>query len=206
MKQFKVAVISLLFATTARAADMVTTFHFNPSLDREANPWVSVLGADWTLLLVAQLAGLLAFVFIPLALYCRWPSKRLATRPRTAWEFASLCLYNQPMSKGKLIRAIALGWPLPRDWRQVLRLAGFSFPWAIGACSWMCVFSWWAINSWRFDRYQAFRSTLQVGGYPLVELLVAVLAFFMAIMVFFRLEYQHVAGGKAGDGWAKECT
>lgn len=191
MKRSMVTLVTFLAVTTSRAADLATTLHFSPSLNREANPFVAVLGFDWSLLLLSNVLGLVVFIFVPLAAYWRWPSKTVTHRPATTWEFASLCLYDRPMKRAELIKSLIRGWPLPKDWRQMLRLFGFSVSWTVAAGSWMAVFSWWATNAWGWSAYRAFRNSLGIGRYPLLELLAGLTVCIIATARFFKSECSH---------------
>ena len=188
MKRGWIALLSFCAVTTARAADLGTTFYFNPSLDQEANALVKYGGWGVTWLLVSQ-AMMVTLVCLPIIAYWRWPGKRLVECPGSAWEFAALCLYDRRMTKVELIKAFLIeGHWKDRDWRQTIRFLGFVLPWTVAAGSGMAVFSWWAVNAWSWSAWRGLRAATAIDGFSLVEPFTGLVAAALAAGVFFRME------------------
>jgi len=189
MKRSVLALGTFVAVSTARAADLATTFHFNPSLSREANPLVTWHGADPKALLIFNVVGLAILFLAPLFLYWRGRPKVLAEKAESVWDFASLLLYDRIMPKGRLIRAFLLGSPLPKDWFQFLRLWGFAGCWALAIGSFIVTFSWWAVSDLHWTTYQTIRSSITIGSYPVLELVPVIPTFIAAAVIFFRTEF-----------------
>jgi hypothetical protein len=143
--------LTLFAITAARPSDLATTFHYNPSLSHEANPIVAHFKADAQTMVVADILGVITLPFAPLFVYWRGSPKRLTTTPESMWDFAGLYLYGRRMSRGQLLRAILLCWPLPKDWFQVLRLWGLAGSWAVVVGSFAAAFSWCALWGCRWS-------------------------------------------------------
>lgn len=190
MKRSSVALVTFFSVMTARAADVATTFHFSPTLANEGNPIVRLLGAGWTGLMLSNVAAVLVFLLVPLLLYWKWPPKRLADPPASVWDYASLCLYSKPMGRARLLAAMFLGWPLPRDRRQMVRFFGFTMSWAVVAGSWAAVLAWWAQCAWDWQAFNRLRAAVTLGSLPLLEISVSLLAALVATVVHFRLEHH----------------
>jgi len=190
MKRTVWTILAFFTVTVARASDLATTFHFNPTLSREVNPFVALVGGSTTSLLLSNLFGLVLLLYIPLLLYWRVPLRRLDVVPATVRDFASLLLYGRVLARGQFLRACLLGSPLPKHWIQVLRLWGFAGCWTVAFGSFLAAFSWWAVSGWQWTWYQAFRSYLAPGNYPVVELLACIPVGYLAAVAFFRTEFS----------------
>lgn len=185
-----VAGVTLLSAASARAADLATTLHFNPTLSREANPLVSALGFDATQLIITNAICLLLFVLAPLSIYALYAAARMEERPQTLAEYISLQLYRCRMEKRDLFRAIFLGSPLPKDWLQVTRAFGFVISWTVVFGSLQATFGWWATNQWEMEWYRIFRSVLNFRGYPVMEVITVLIFVDIVGYLFFRMEFK----------------
>ena len=193
MSRNRTSLTTLLALVMARAADVGTTFHFDPTLDNEANP-AARLGAEGVTFLGLNVVLVIVTCILPLAYYWRGPSKTLQHASADPWQFASLCFYNRIMPRRRLLKAALLGWPLPRDWRQLLRLCGLVIPWAVIAGSCVATFSWWAIHEWEWTAYERFRAATRVGGYPSLSVAAALLASIVATIAFVRIEFAQAVG------------
>ncbi len=165
------------------------TFHYNPSLSHEANPIVAQFGAGAHTMIIANLVGVIVLLFEPLLVYWRGSPKKLTTTPESMWDFAALYLYDRTMSRGQLLRAVVLCWPLPKDWLQVLRLWGLAGSWAVVVGSFAAAFSWWALWGLKSSAYRTMYSTLSIWNYPLILPIVALVGGVFGAIMFFRLEY-----------------
>jgi len=199
MKRTTWMVTTLFAVTAARASDLATTFHFDPSLSREVNPIVAQLGGDAKALLLSNMIGVAVFLFIPLFWFWRCRSKRLTVSPTSLRDFASLLFYDRILPKWQLWSASLLGWPLPKDWSQVVRLWGFAGCWTVVFGGFLATFSWWAVSEWHWAWYQALRSALAPGNYPVIELLACIPTFYVAAIVFVRTEYAEFRNRTADD-------
>jgi len=202
-----VAGLAFLSVTAARAADLVTTLHFNPTLSREANPFASVFGFDTAQLVVSNVIGVLAFVVAPLLVYVMYPPSRREKTQQALGEYISLQLYRCRLEKRRLVPALCLGWPLPRDWLQATRAFGFAISWAVVFGSLQFTFGWWATNEWGMEWYKLYRSLFNFRGYPVIELIPIIVSFYIAAYLFFRMEFKRqkpepfgAEQGGAGNG------
>jgi hypothetical protein len=189
IKRTLVTAVTLFAVTAARASDLAVTFHYNPSLSREANPIVSYFGAGAHAMLVADIVLVIVILFVPLFVYWRGSPKRFRAKPESMWDFAALYLYERAMSRGQLLRAIVFCWPLPKDWLQVLRLWGLAGSWAVVVGSFAAVFSWWALWGLKWSAYRVVYATFSISHYPLIVPIVALVGGAFGAVTFFRLEY-----------------
>ncbi|QJE94519.1 hypothetical protein [Luteolibacter luteus] len=184
------ALITLLMISAARASDLATTFHFNHDLSREANPMVTVFGADAETLLLGNILGVMILVFIPLFAYWRFSATPLSPPlPETRREFVSRQLYGRSLSKREYLSAVFLGIPRPKNLLQVLRYMGIAVTWALIAASFHATFTWWALDSWAWQDYREFRGLFRVAGYPILELLSGLTAAFLASRWYWNREF-----------------
>ena len=189
MKRTVPTLITLLAVTAARASDLATTFHFNPSLSHEANPIVARFGADAPVLLLTNALAVTLFVLAPLFCYWRFPAAPLSSRPASLRAFISLQLYGRDLGPDEFRRAALLGIPLPRNGVQLLRLMGIALSWTVVFGSFLAVFAWWATWEWHWQAYQRVRGFLAVGGYPILELVLCMAFFYLAAVLHFRIEF-----------------
>jgi len=122
-------------------------------------------------------------------LYWRLPSKRINTdNVKDVWDFASFCLYDRAFTRRRFLTAMLVGYPLPRDWRQTVRLLAFAVAWAVTAGGVMGTLWWWA-DRWHWEWYRSFHSFGAIRGYPLTMIAVRLAVGAAAVVVFFRTEY-----------------
>ncbi len=181
-----VGIISLLGLISARAADISTTYHFSPTLQKEGNPIVTVWHLGWNGLLISEVP-FLVLIAAGLWAYGRGRTKRMTVPVHSSWDFAPLCLYNRAMTKAQFILASLTGWPLPKDWYQAFRYIGLILSWGIISGSLYAVMSWWLIWYyhigwfWRFYR-------VSIYNYPVSLLIVALIGAVIAAVYFFVTE------------------
>ena len=199
MNRTLTTLITLFAVTIARAADLATTFHFNPSLSHEANPIVSVFEADASTLLLTNILGVIVFLFVPLFFYWRFPAAPMQATPANLREFICLQLYGRLLGRGEFCRAILLLWPFPKNRRQFLRFVGIALSWALVFCSFFAVFSWWAMWAWHWHGYQHFRAAFVVLGYPVMEVVFAMVFFYLASYWHFRREFLSFPNGRSAS-------
>lgn len=188
--RFVITCMAFLSVIAARAADLSTTLHFNPSLSREANPFVSVLGFDANQLIFSNVIGVLIFVFAPLLVYLRCGPSQMQEKPQSLSEYVSLQLYRCRLSKSRLFSGLFLGWPFPKDYQQVIRAFGFAISWTVVFAGLQQTFAWWATNEWGMDWYQNYRGWFNFRGYPIIELIPVMIVFLLAGYLFFRMEFK----------------
>ncbi|MEM7147219.1 MAG: hypothetical protein AAF591_19035 [Verrucomicrobiota bacterium] len=176
--------------SAARAADVTTTLHFNPSLSREANPLSSVLGFDALQLVVTNIVAVVVFLFVPLLVYIVYGPASMGEKACSFREYVSLQLFRSKLERARFLRGVFLGWPLPKNWLQAVRVLGFALSWAIVIASLQATFAWWATNQWGLDWYGRYRALFSFRGFPVVELIPIVIVFFLMGFVFFRMEYK----------------
>lgn len=195
MSRAFIALLTLCAVTAARAADIVTTLHFSPSLAQEANPIVAHFGAGQAVLLGSNLLVVGLFVLLPLFFYWRFPPAPLEPRPDGLRDFVSLQLYDRVLSPREFLFAMVLGVPFPRNRLQVVRCLGFALSWTVVFCSAFAVLSWWATRGWHWEAYQKFRTTIgTVASYPVMEVAASIPVFFLLVWLHFRAEHRATAG------------
>ena len=198
MKRTLPTIITFFAVTAARASDLLTTFHFNPSLSHEANPIVPRFGADASTLLLTNLLGVIIFLLVPLFIYWRFPAAPLQSIPTNLREFACLQLYGRILSPSELCRAVFLFVPLPKNGLQALRFMGFALSWTVVFGSFLAVFSWWAIWGWHWHSYQQFFGTFAIANYPVMLALLCLVFFFVASVGYFRMEFSAFRNDRNG--------
>jgi len=190
-----------LLLIAGRIADLATTFHFTPNLRREANPLVHNLGMGWNGLLATNLC-LTLLVLAGLYYYGTRSSREVEWSPSEgAWGFAGRALYGQALSPGRLILRLLTCWPLPRNWKQTLRLLGLSCGWMVVFSSFTAAFGWWANHAWKLAWWMRLNRSLHIGVYPLMGILIGLLGGALAVVVFFVTEYREATarpGEKTG--------
>lgn len=200
MKRTVFTLMTFCILSAARASDIATTLHFNPTLSHEANPFVSVWGTHVRGLMWSNFLGILILQYLPLWIYWRYSSRRLCPFPLNIREFASLQLFRRILSKQEFLRASFLGVPMPKDLLQAVRLWGVAGSWTLAAGSCLAVFNWWAVWGWHWSEYGKFRATVSVGGYPMLELLCMVPIYYVAAWVYFRSEFYAARKFKETEG------
>lgn len=191
MKRRVNVLTTFVVVTTARIADMATTFYFSPNLKYESNPLANNTGMEFSTLLLSNIVLVFIFIYFPLSLYWLKAAKKTDVHISSAWEYASLSLYGCVIKKVKLIRAVILGWPLPKDWLQVVRCMGIVLSWGVAVASWMAVLAWWASFSWSWTSYMKFRAAIVIGNVPLLEILAGYLTCIIVTPIYFKLEYKY---------------
>jgi hypothetical protein len=191
-----IGIISALLTVSVRAADFAVTFHFSPNLDREANPLVYVWGLGWTSLIVSNIA-ILALILVGIGFYALTTSKDVQYHQSDGiWAFASCAIFKKVIAPHRLILSFLIGWPLPRNWKQAGRLLGLAFSWGMIFASASVVFSWLALSGWKIGWYKLFYSNfhfsniLGLKNYPLTGVVIGLLGYFLAIIVFFITEFN----------------
>lgn len=197
------ALVSLLMISAARASDMVSTFHFNPSLSSEANPLVAWWGVGAPSLVLINISTVVALLLIPLFLYWRFSPAPLATKPATPRDFICQQIYGRSLSTPEFHRAMFMAWPLPKNWLQAARWFGFVITGTIAVASFHAAFSWWAAHEWNLQWYNHLRYRTAIGGYPSLEIISAMMAGIVIAKHYCRMEFesfkrQSAAGARCG--------
>ena len=185
-----IGIVTLFSIVSARAADLVTTLHFNPSLSREANPFCSILGFDAAQLIASNLFGIVVFLLVPLFVYVVRSPAKMEEKADSLTEYVSLQLFRSKLPRSRILSGVFLGWPLPKNWLQAIRLLGFALSWAIVFGSIQATFGWWATNHWGMDWYRQYRGIANFRGYPVIELIPVMLVFYGMGYLFFRMEFK----------------
>jgi hypothetical protein len=188
MKKKLVAVFSFLALVAARGADLSTTYHFAPALQNEANPLVKFAGLGWSGLLTSQMIALLVNG-VGLWFYAFGRTKHLPGAVQDGWRFASLCLYDRPLSRLQFLTAILISRPrCKKDWYQHGRLLGLVVPWAVIVGSGFCTLGWWLIHYFQIQWFKRFYFLIELGSYPLSLIIIALMAATAATVFFFVTE------------------
>jgi len=121
--------------------------------------------------------------------YWKTPSKRIDTDDvNDVWDFASYCLYDTVFTRQRFLTVLLVGYPLPRDWRQLFRFLLFIIAWAVSAGGALGALSWWA-RRWHWEWFRSFYSFGAIRGYPLTLIAVCLAIAVVAVVAFFRTEY-----------------
>ena len=183
-------IVTFSSVVAARAADLTTTLHFNPSLSREANPLCSVFGFDAAQLVASNVIGVMIFVLVPLLIYIVYPPAKIKETAHTLGEYSSLQIFRSKLKRIRLLSGMFLGWPLPKNWLQATRVFGFAASWAIVFGSLQATFAWWATNQWGMDWYKDYRGIINFYNYPVIELIPVGIVFYLMGYLFFRKEFN----------------
>lgn len=195
MKCTILTLITFLAVTATRAADIITTFHSNPTLSREANPVVTVFGAGPVELLIVNVLAAVIFIYLPLL--CFWLGRRpcFEQHPADAWEFVSLAFYRRLMPRSKLLCALLMFWPLPKDWVQVCRAWSVVISWATVFATLVAVASWSAL---KFHWYHTLYGAVSFHYYSFLPLLAALIGCIVGWKLFLKSEFHEK--GQTGGG------
>ena len=190
------AITTLSLLVAARTADLVVTFHFNPSLSDEANPIVSLFGGGAGSLVPATVAisalsatGLLAFWF--------GQSLSLKMEPPNLRGFLLVWVRKVILDRHPL-RDYLHGGSYTKEGMQAFRLFGLALSWALIFGSFTAVHAWFATRDVSEPTtYQLVYSWLRVGRYNYLASIVAVAGLLFGIMLFFVCEYYAIRHRKS---------
>lgn len=184
-----VAIVTFLSVAASRAADLATTLHFNPSLSEEANPLSSVYGFDVAQLVASNVIGVVVILLVPLLIYVVCAPARIEEKAESITQYVSLQLFRSKLPRTRVLCGIFLGWPLPKDWLQVLRVFGFAVSWGVVYAGLQATFGWWA-KHWEFDWYVQYRAISNLRGYPVIELIPSIAVVYSMAYLFYRMEFK----------------
>jgi hypothetical protein len=197
MNRTLLTLVTFFAVSAARAADIATTFHFNPTLSHEANPIVACFGAGASTLLLTNLLATFLFLFVPLYCFWRFPAAPMPSTPANLREFVCLQLYGRVLPHGEFCCAIFLGMPLPKKWLQLLRFCGVALSWTIVFGSCLAVFSWWALWEWRWQGFNRIWAASCIGGYPTIIFFPIGVFYYAAAYMYFRREFALFKNGRS---------
>ena len=188
MTRARIFFITAAALIVARASDLLTTFHFNPSLSLEANPVVLVFGGG--------IASLIAITVIVSAveivsLVVFWRGRALVLRgsvPDTATGFVRLWLKRVLLDR-QPFTAYLPGGSRSNEGLQSVRLFGVGLSWALIFASLTGVYSWVAIWRNHHPGYKAVFSYIAIGRFSLFPATVALLGFLFGASLFFQSEH-----------------
>ena len=183
------ALIAFTLLLAVSIADLWITLHYNPTLSSEANPLVAKLGMKQFGLIASNLLIVASLGFA--MLFYQKGSRSIPFIPVSdPWEYVGVTLYNKRMTKVELWRAFLLCWPLPSNWHQFFRFAGFLTVWTIVAARTSAVFAWIVIYGLNWASYDHFRELIVIAGYPCLELLIGLIVGAIMFRVLVLSEYQ----------------
>jgi hypothetical protein len=192
-----ITLVTLLLLTASRAADIATTLYFNPSLDREGNLLVLLLGGGFGTLVISTTAFWLLCVGLLIAFW-RSPSLRLSRSSESFWEYLRTWLRRVIQSR----QAISSSLPGGSHWNeglQAIRLFGLALPWAIISASAAAIHAWFATTlPAKIGPYQVLYSAMHVGRANYLVWLVAPGGFLVGALIFFLSEYYSVRNRDSG--------
>ncbi|MFM8476328.1 MAG: hypothetical protein ACKOEO_11095 [Planctomycetaceae bacterium] len=192
MDHKRVAVLSAVALVASRIADIGSTFYFNPTLSREANPLVNWLGLGAPGLLAANVI-LTSFLLFLLFLYWRYQSAPTAGETSTLRDFICLQWYNRRLSRKEFFTAIFCGVPMIQNWLQAQRMLACPVSWAITLLGFHHAFSWWAVSHFQWQSYSNLRNQTIIWNYPMFEAIFGLTALMVFPIVHLRREFrQHL--------------
>lgn len=186
-----ITVLTLLLLTGARIIDTATTFHFDPTLQREGNPVVFFFGGKtWSLLMATVAVWLTCVAF--LVAFWRGKSLRIRQPPKSLRGFVGTWI-NRVIRPQHPLRQSLPGGPYWNEGLQAIRLVGLGLPWAVIFGSATAIYSWFAIqHPPQITFYQHLYSTLNVGGLNYFIWLMTPPGFVTGTALFFWSEYRHL--------------
>jgi hypothetical protein len=179
--------ITFLGVVAARAADFAITLHFDPTLATDGNPLVRNFGAGVRGMLLANILTMSIMLFVPLLCFWRGRRPHFEQPPSDIWQFLSITFYRRLLPRRKLLCALFLGWPLPKDWFQVCRVCGVTISWGVTFSSIVAAASWWANRS--FPWYDNLYGTLSFRNFPLLLLIAALPGMLFGLILYLSCEY-----------------
>lgn len=189
MTRSRHALVAFLLLIAVSAADLGVTLHFNPSLSIEANPLVAQLGLQRAGL-IASNALIVVVLGLGLLVYRQGPRNLPRIPAGDPWSHAAVGLYGRSMTRLQFWRAFLSCWPLPSNWHQFFRYAGFFTAWAVIAARVSAVFTWVAVHGYEWPWYGTLRERTAILGYPCLELLLGLLWGLFMIRVLAHSEYR----------------
>ena len=153
MKRFLFFALSVVGTTTARAADIATTYSFSPDLSLEGNRIVTSAGMNFPVIVALNIAVVTVFALCTLywwraPLSCSLPEGR-----DDLWAFASHNYFGRVHGSTTFVWRFLTTWP--KNWRMALQLVGVAGPISLIAVSCLAIFSWFALHSWHWSWYRA---------------------------------------------------
>lgn len=191
------SVTFFLFIAT-RVADLAVTLHFNPSLDREANPIVRIFGGGAASLATASF---ILILFLSAGLFLFWRGGGLRRTEDQSEAFPKFVV--------TWLRDVARGRDRFREWMpggarwphsvQALRLTSVALSWAMILGSVGAIGAWIGLQGGvaGFDLF----TRLPLGSVPGVPWLLACLGVFLGSGLFFLTEWR--ATGRVGKGFTQ---
>lgn len=192
MNSRAVALATFVLLVLSRATDLLVTFHFSPSLAREANPVVRIFGGGAKALLVVAVIQLTA-LGAGLVVYARVRGLPLFAPERLGLRAFAVAWRREVVGVRNRFR----NWlPNGSRWRhtvEALRLTSVALSWSLIFGSFNAVGAWFALFAnddsgwkWIFSR-TAIASTLTL------PYLFAILGFTFGAGLFFYSEHSRAA-------------
>ncbi len=178
------ALASIALITAGRVADTLVTYSHTPGLELEANPLASVFGLGWGPLLTVNLLAVAAIAFCTRAWYRRPVRYDHCPDVRDVWSFASFACYGRVYPPLTFLRHRLLRPPTNRT--HTLHLVGAVLPITIAVISAVAVFSWEALDGYRWEGYSQFYSRL----WPVFPYGVVIPTVWMATVGFYWHEFR----------------
>jgi hypothetical protein len=180
---------TLVLLTVARAADIATTLHFDPSLSHEGNPVVFLLGGGlFSLLFVNFAVWLLCATFV----FAYWRGNSLGVRiqHKSFGAFVRAWI-DRVVRPRRSLRSTLPGGQYWHEGLQAIRLVGLALAWAVIFGSATAVHAWFATyGETGGTQYQQLYSGFKIGGVNYFVWLTAPVGFAAGSALFFSAEFK----------------
>ena len=192
MTRSLVALITMFLLAAARIADLVVTFHFNPSLSDEGNPFVLLFGWGATGLVSMHL---LMSAVATSALLAFWLGRSLIldVERLTLSRFVSTWV-KYVASTRYPFRDYLVGGAHSNEGLQAFRLFGLVISWVLIFGSFTAVHAWFATrDTSHATTYQLIYAFLRVDRYNYLTSILALVGGLFGAALFFITEYKYIS-------------
>lgn len=160
--------------------DVFLTLVNTPNLADEANPLISVLGFNWTSLLIANVI-LLMFILI-CADYTFVRYKTIVIDAKNHKEYISQILYDRPDKFSWTM------YKIPKNWRPVFAISGYAIVYAVIIARTIVIIEWLMITFGY--KYNIYWNLKDIMPYNRADIVISIIACFFLINYWFLKEYK----------------
>jgi hypothetical protein len=182
------SIVAITLATVfllTRLADVVVTQKYDPYLELEGNPVVSILKGGWgellavnTLLCLIVITGIVHWWRSPLV-------RQLPVVDQGVWSFASNSYFQTEYSRLEFLLRTLIQFP--RKFGHLGPLCGFVMPLLVGAITLLSTINWYVLRELDQAWYQRFYS-YAFPVYPFV--IPAAPLYLVFLLMYYRFEWR----------------